>query len=159
MSEEIKKVNGTWRGTPINIRAEFGGHEFTADERTALFNDEIIEFPATSKAGNPYTCKGKIDEYEYNGKTYIGFKPIFEEDPNKVSGTWNGKTVKIKKEWGGHTFTEEELKKLFAGETISFETISRNTNMKYTATGKLTEQTYEGRKFVGFTPEFNNTKE
>lgn len=156
MSDEIKKVNGTWKGIPINIVAEFGGHVFTADERTALFNDEIIEFPATSKAGNPYTCKGHIEEYEYNGKTYIGFRPIFNEDTTKVNGVWNGKQVKIKKEWGGHTFTEEELQKLFAGETISFETISRNTNMKYTATGKLTEQTYEGRTFVGFKPDFGD---
>lgn len=156
MSDEIKKVNGTWKGIPINIVSEFGGHVFTADERTALFNDEIIEFPATSKAGNPYTCKGHIEEYEYNGKTYIGFRPIFNEDTTKVNGVWNGKQVKIKKEWGGHTFTEEELQKLFAGETISFETISRNTNMKYTATGKLTEQTYEGRTFVGFKPDFGD---
>lgn len=155
MSEEKKLVNGTWNGIPINIRAEFGGHEFTADERTALFNGEIIEFPATSKEGNPYTCKGHIEEYEYNDKKYIGFRPIFKEDTSKVSGTWNGKDIKIKKEWGGHTFTEEELKKLFAGETISFETVSKNTNMKYTATGKLTEQFYEGHKFVGFTPDFN----
>ena len=156
MSDEIKKVNGTWKGIPINIVSEFGGHVFTADERTALFNDEIIEFPATSKAGNPYTCKGHIEEYEYNGKTYIGFRPIFNEDTTKVNGVWNGKQVKIKKEWGGHTFTEEELQKLFAGETISFETISRNTNMKYTATGKLIEQTYEGRTFVGFKPDFGD---
>lgn len=155
MDEEIKKVNGTWNGIPVNIKAEFGGHEFTADERTALFNGEIIEFQATSKAGNPYTCRGHIEQYEYNGKTYIGFKPIFNEDNSKVSGTWNGKEVKIKKEWGRHTFTEEELKKLFAGETISFETTSKNTGNKYTAKGKLTTQFYEGHEFVGFTPDFN----
>ena len=105
MSEEVTKVNGTWQGTPINIKKVWGGHEFTADECAKLFNDEIIEFEATSKKGTTYTAKGKLEKQTFTDDSgvsheFIGFKPIFDEkkdDSERFEGIWNGKNVKVKR--------------------------------------------------------------
>lgn len=164
MSDEIKKINGTWQGTPINIKKVWSDHEFTADECAKLFNDEIIEFEAISKkSGKPYTVKGKLEKQTFTDDQgqdheFIGFKPIFDEkkdDVEKFTGTWNNKEVKVKRTWSGHRFTDEEVEKLLKGETISFETTSSRTGNKYTAKGKLANQEYNGNAFVGFKPEFN----
>ena len=160
--DESKKVNGTWQGTPINIKKVWGGHEFTADECAKLFNDEIIEFEATSKKGTTYTAKGKLEKQIFtddngNEHEFIGFKPIFDEKQavERFEGTWNGKTVKVKRVWSGHRFTDEEVQHLLKGEVIAFETTSNKTGNKYTAKGRLEEQSYEGRAFVGFKPDFS----
>lgn len=160
MSEqEIKKVNGNWKGTPINIKKVWGGHEFTADECAKLFNDEIIEFEAVSKKGNTYTVKGKLEKQNYEGHEFIGFKPIFNEKPidtEKFEGIWNGKSVKIKRTWSNHTFTGEEIQCLLDGGTIRFEAKSKKTGNNYTVKGHLAEQSFEGHTFVGFKPIFDN---
>lgn len=56
-----------------------------------------------------------------------------------------GETVSFNKEWGGHTFTDEEVALLLAGEEISFEAVSSKGNT-YTATGRLCKQKYQEKK-------------
>ena len=159
MSEqEIKKVNGIWKGTPINIKKVWSGHEFTADECAKLFNDEIIEFEAISKKGTKYVVKGKLEKQEYEGHEFIGFKPIFENKKDtieKFEGKWNGKDVKVKRVWGGHKFTDEEINCLLDGGTIIFEAKSAKTGNTYKAKGHLAEQSFEGHTFIGFKPIFD----
>lgn len=155
---EVKKINGTWKGMPISIKGVWGEHEFTADERTKLFNDEIIEFEAISKAGNKYMAKGKLEKQEFEGHEFIGFKPIFEErkdDVERFEGTWNGKSVKVKRIWSGHRFTDEEVQCLLEGGTIKFKAVSKTKGTEYDAKGKLAEQEYNGNKFIGFKPIFD----
>lgn len=156
-NQEVQKVNGTWNGIPVNIKKVWSGHEFNADECAKLFNGEIIEFEATSKKGTTYIAKGKLEEQEYEGHTFVGFKPIFEQknDDDYFTGNWNGKEIRVKKVWSGHTFTQEEIKSLLSGEIITFDAVSKKTGNSYKAKGKLEEQEYEGRKFVGFKPDFN----
>lgn len=157
MSEEIQKVNGTWKGMPVNIKKVWSGHKFTADECAKLFNDEIIEFEVTSKKGSTYTAKGKLEKQEFEGHEFIGFKPIFEEKKDEIerfNGKWNGKDVKVKRIWGGHRFTDEEVQCLLDGGTIVFDAVSKNTGNPYKAKGRLEEQSYEGRNFIGFKPIF-----
>ncbi|WP_304250276.1 DNA topoisomerase [Limosilactobacillus gastricus] len=62
----------------------------------------------------------------------------------KVAINWQGKTIQINRSWGSKTFTDEELKALINGETISFEYKGQPIS------GKLAEQTYQGKKYVGF---------
>ena len=157
MENEVQKINGTWQGTPISIKKVWGGHEFTAEECAKLFNDEIIEFEATAKKGTKYTAKGKLEKQSFEGHEFIGFKPIFDDkkdDVERFEGTWNDKQVKVKRTWSGHRFTDEEVECLLQGGTITFEATSNKTGNKYTAKGKLAEQSYEGRNFIGFKPIF-----
>lgn len=159
MEDDVKKVNGTWEGMPINIKKIWGGHEFTADECAKLFNNEIIEFEATSKNGVKYKAKGKLERQTFEGHEFIGFKPIFEEkqknDIEKFEGTWNNKFVKAKRVWGGHRFTDEEIDCLLAGGIIKFKAVSNKSGKEYIAKGKLAEQSYNNNKFIGFKPEFD----
>lgn len=163
---EVQKVNGTWNGIPCSIKKVWGkndhwdGYEFSADECTKLFNGETIEFDAVSKAGKPYKAKGRLEKQSYtdsdgNDHEYVGFSLKFDEDPDRFKGIWNNREVSIKKVWSGHEFTPEEQTKLLAGETISFKAISQKNGTEYNAKGKLAEQTYEGRTFVGFKPDFS----
>ena len=68
----------------------------------------------------------------------------------KIAGIWKGNPVSFKSVWGGHTFTDEEQKALFADQTITFEYVSGKTGKSQVATGKLENQTYNGAAFVGF---------
>lgn len=71
-------------------------------------------------------------------------------DVERYSGTWNGKDVNFKKTWSGHTFTDEECEKLCDGEEIEIEAISSKTNKPFKCLGKLEEQVFNNRKFIGF---------
>ncbi|MFJ6759945.1 hypothetical protein ACIQNK_33605 [Streptomyces sp. NPDC091273] len=72
----------------------------------------------------------------------------------RAEGVWQaapgGPTkVAFKKVWSGHEFSDDEVAKLLAGETISFEARPRE-NKPFPATGALGVGTFKGRKFVGF---------
>lgn len=70
---------------------------------------------------------------------------------NRIRGVYEEYCRSIKNSWGGHEFTDEEAKKLFAGEKISFEYVDSN-GVARTASGGLDWQKIEGtdRTFLGF---------
>ena len=144
--------------TPTNTKIEFNrdwsGHTFTDDEVSRLLAGETISFQATAKSGNAFTASGKLEQQTYKGHKFWGFKYEPKAVPlpsDKVEGVYlpKKKTIRFKREFGGHTFTDEEVAKLLAGKTISFQATAKSGNA-YTATGKLQEQTYNGTKFWGF---------
>lgn len=170
MSENVEKVNGTWKGNPYSIKKVWGkntkweGHEFTAEECAKLFNEETIEFDAISKAGKSYKAKGKLELQNFtdndgNEHEFLGFQLVFDEKPKddveRFSGIWNDKEVNPKRVWGEHRFTDDEVKALLAGQTIKFQAVSQKTGNYYSAKGKLAEQEYSGNKFIGFKPDFS----
>ena len=73
----------------------------------------------------------------------------------RVDATYRGKKVSFKRVWGandhweGHRFTDAELERLLAGETIEFPAVSKKGS-DYTATGSLENYTFKGRKYFGF---------
>ena len=158
----------TWRGKPAAFSRVVAGHRFTDAECEALAaGQEITVMNFVGRDGKMFGAKGRLEVQEYKGKKYLGFlrteyvnedgTPRTDDnrsDPEQyASGKWKGKDVTIKRVWSGHAFTEDELKALFAGEEIAFEAVSKK-GTTYQATGKLANQTYNGRKFVGFKPEF-----
>lgn len=62
----------------------------------------------------------------------------------------SGVDISFKTEWGGHKFTEEEIEKLSNFETITITGLKNKKGKTYSATGKLEEQSFKGRKFWGF---------
>lgn len=72
----------------------------------------------------------------------------------KVKGVWNGREVQFSKEWGGHTFTDEEVKLLLDGKAIKIDALSK-AGKPYNVIGALAEGSYNGSKFIGFKPDFN----
>lgn len=72
------------------------------------------------------------------------------EKKEKYEGTWNGKSVKFTRTWGGHRFTDEECEALCNGDEIEVFGLKSKAGKEYGVTGKLSEQSYNGHKFVGF---------
>ena len=79
----------------------------------------------------------------------LDLKPIVTKE--KAEGTWKGKQVSFAREWSGHRFTDAEVADLLAGKEIECtEFVSAKTGNKFGARGKLEEQTFKGKKYLGF---------
>lgn len=71
----------------------------------------------------------------------------------KVTGDFNGEQISFNQTWGGHKFTKKEIADLLAGKKIRISYCSKKGTDKIVS-GKLAKQTYKGRSFYGFKPEF-----
>lgn len=113
---------------------------------------------AAGKA-NPDMCLAKIAGYVIddlkimtaNGQT-IQKKAgsNMSEEKEKYEGTWEGKTVKFTRTYAGHRFTDDECKALCEGKEIEITGLVSSKGNTYGVVGKLSEQTFNGHKFVGF---------
>ncbi|MFK0249567.1 type IA DNA topoisomerase [Amycolatopsis azurea] len=88
-------------------------------------------------------------------RTALGLRQ--SPDPVRARGVWlaapdGPKKITFKKIWSDHLFTDDEVTRLLAGDTISFQAIDR-TGATFIARGRLGPGTYRGRQFVGFQPE------
>ena len=74
-----------------------------------------------------------------------------QEKPKKeyYTGSWNGKQVRFNRNWNGHRLTDGECDALCNGDAVTFQAVSRK-GKTYQARGMLAEQTFNGKKFVGF---------
>lgn len=71
-------------------------------------------------------------------------------------GTWDktGAHVRFNRTWSGHRFTDQECMGLLAGKDIEITATSRKTGEDFTVIGALGESEFQGRTFIGFTPDF-----
>jgi len=67
----------------------------------------------------------------------------------KTTGIFKGEEISFAKSWSGHIFTADELVKLLNGDEISFDAKSKR-GKAYTASGKMSKQTFKGSVFYGF---------
>ena len=149
--ESAKTIPGVWNGVNVAIRAKWVSHIWTEEEAKALFaGEEVCVYGLQGKDGKTYDVKGKLDYQTYKGQKYVGFAVTGYLNDDRIQGVWNGKNILIKKEWGGHTWTQDELKQLFAGKEVSIEGLTSSNGSTYGVKGKLMEQTYKGKKYVGF---------
>lgn len=79
----------------------------------------------------------------------------------RAEGVWanTGEKVVFNREWSGHTFTDMELEDLLAGKEIAFAAVSAKTKNEFQARGKLAEQEWNGRQYVGFKADFGPKKD
>lgn len=148
---ESEKLEGIFNGKTIRIKPSWGKHEITEDEFERLCNGEVLNFPEYGK--DEFFLS---EDCEYNGRKYTGIDRRKVDggisDSEYVEGEWNGKKVRIKRTWGStspHTFTDDEIRRLFAGEEIEFPATSAKGNA-YIARGRLQQGEFKGHKFVGF---------
>lgn len=73
------------------------------------------------------------------------------EKKEKVTGVYlpTGNQVTFNRSWGGHVFTDDEVKVLLSGEPLEFDAVSR-AGKNYVARGRLLEQEFNGHTFWGF---------
>lgn len=156
-----ERVEGVWQGEKVSFNRVWAKHRFTDDEVERLLAGETIEIEGcVSKQGNEFSCKGRLGHSTWKGKGVFGFQMIRDEkgadSADRVSGTWKpngkgrGQKVSFKRVWGGHTFTDDEVEKLLAGETIEIRGLQSKSGNTYGVRGKLAKQTYNGHSYVGF---------
>lgn len=160
-----EKVSGTYTptGESISFNVEYSGHKFTEKEVASLLKGETINVELTSKKGSEYTIDGKLELGEYKGHKFWGFRPDGDTrkfansfpEKDKIEGAYKptGEKVKFNREWGGHTFTDDEAEQLLDGDAIKFDAVSKS-GKAYIAKGKLEEQSFKGNKFWGFKADF-----
>lgn len=146
---EIAK--GTWNNREVAFNRHYGSHRFSDDEVEELLNGDEITIELKTKDGKTVKAKGKLAEQTYKGKKFIGFSGQMIRE-GYVSGVWNGQKVTVKGSYMDYKFTPEEMQQLFDGESVDF--ITHKGDKTYNLTGKLAEQTYQGKKFVGIKAEF-----
>jgi len=148
-------VKGIWKGVSITFKGSYMDHVFSTDEQQTLLSGGSINI-TTHKGDKEYKISGKLEKQEYQGKPFVGFKGVFANDGNasdRVTGKWKGNDVAFKGEFMKHKFTPSEIKSLLAGDTITF-TGTTNAGKEMDVTGELANQTYQGRKYVGFKANF-----
>lgn len=79
------------------------------------------------------------------GKTMSNFP-----DKEYCEGTWNGQQVKFNRVFCGHRFTDDECRRLLAGDEIEVTGLKSKSGNTYGVTGALANLEYNGHKYVGF---------
>lgn len=145
---------GLWNGDEIKFKRSFMGYTFSDADCETLLNGGSITFVGTTKDGRQMELTGKLERQKTDGGIeYVGLKAEFPQREGYVRGTFKGKAVEIKGSWSDHKFSDEELAKLFNGETITI-TFTKKNGGQGNVDGKLTWQMYNGRKFLGFKANF-----
>jgi len=129
MATEKEKYEGIWNGKTIRFTRTWGGHTFTDSECEALLRGEEIEVHGlVSSKGSTYGVKGKLTEQSFNGNNFVGFER---------TGFVNNQNGGVPNSWCGHTFTDDEKRKLESGDSIFVKGLkSSKTNKVFDATLK-----------------------
>ena len=161
-----EKVQGFWNGEEVSFNKVWGGHEFSENEINKLLAGETIKFSIITKNNTNAIVEGRLERQTYMKRNFIGFKMLNMSYPDsgnssnktvsdRANGIWRGKSISFKKVFSGHEFTDEEIDQLLKGKTITIAATKKNGD-PYTVSGKLANLSYNGRKYVGFKPDFGN---
>jgi DNA topoisomerase-3 len=129
MSEFVEKeyFEGTWakNGQHVKFNRTWSGHRFTDQECMDLLAGKDIEITATSaKTGNEFSVVGALEESEFKGRKFVGFKADFSKP------TAAAKRGVAPKSMLGVKLTDEQREKIEAGEKVLIK------GMKSKKTGK-----------------------
>ena len=107
-------------------------------EVARLVTDDIVVMTA-----NAQTMRKDLGMGDYVEKEYF-------------EGTWDktGAHVRFNRTWSGHRFTDQECMDLLAGKDIEITATSKRTGDDFTVIGSFGEYEFEGRKCIGFIPDF-----
>ena len=89
-AQQKEKYTGTWNGQEVSFNRVWSGHRFTDEECEKLCDGEFIEVRGlTSAKGTTYGVKGHLENLEYNGYKYVGFKntEFLSDSSSNTSGS------------------------------------------------------------------------
>lgn len=140
-----ERFSGVWvtQSREVRFSREWSGHRFTDDECNDLLAGKEISITAISAkkkaagdADPSFVARGALADLEYQGHKYVGFE-VTGFGALDASGQ-----VMPPKSWCGHTFTDDELKKLAAGEKVFCDDfVSKKSGKTFGATVRFD---YEG---------------
>lgn len=153
--EDLAYCRGTFEGQQIKFKRTYMGHTFSDDDCRRFLNGETLSFDVTGKDGKTQTVKGRLMKQRMeNGTVFYGIKAEFPLREGYVRGVFHGSVVSFKGSWSDHVFTQDEVNRLLAGETITILYTSKKDGSRVPVSGKLAWQSFEGRKFLGFKADF-----
>lgn len=117
------RAEGMWQAAPggprkVAFSKVWAGHEFTSAEIEKLLAGEEIEFPATSKMGKEFTARGALGVGEFEGRRFVGFQLRIADRPEQ---------------WCKRPFSEEEIRRLEAGETLELDGFTSKQGKQFSA--------------------------
>ena len=129
MGDYVEKeyFEGAWvpENRHVRFNRTWSGHRFTDQECMDLLAGKDIEITATSaRTGGEFTVIGSFGEYEFQGRTCIGFIPDFSKPTSAA------KRGVAPKSMLGVKLTDEQREKIEAGEKVKVK------GMKSKKTGK-----------------------
>lgn len=129
--------------------------DFTKEELNSTMNDEIAEILDQIQLHASRDLKGYNKQAATQEQSDDKQQAPKEKRLRKgyVNGEFEGKQVRFKGSWSTHKFSEDEVQKLLAGETISFTYTNKDDEEKLVS-GKLEYQNHNGRDFFGFKANF-----
>ena len=112
---------------------------------TIVMND----LPIIAKNGEKLASDKRLMELAKKKKPAFGRRKNMFEEKEKAEGTFNGEEVSFNRVWSQHRFTDAEVERLLAGETIVIEAKGKS-GKEFKCKGKLEKQEYNGHEFYGF---------
>lgn len=79
-----------------------------------------------------------------NLKGKVGSDMVDEDE--RFTGSWNGTDVRIKRVWRGHRFTDEEVEKLLAGETLELYNLVSKKGGTYASSARIGHDSFKNSK-------------
>lgn len=157
--EDMAYYYGMFGKENIKFKRTFMGYKFSDAECNSLLSGATLTFTGMRQDGTKQEVKGRLEKQKTSsGAVFYGVKAEFPPREGYVKGIFKGKEAAIKGSWSDHVFTDDEIKRLFAGETITITYTSKKDGKPVPASGKLEWQTYEGRKFLGFKADFGSKR-
>lgn len=151
--QAIERAEGIWVKTnaKISFKRTWKDYRFTDEDVKTLLNGGSVSVTFKTSKGSMMTVSGVLAVGEYNGHKFVGFKPDFDSapkpvDPNKTPF----KDGTFKNTWGGHKFTEAELKALADGQSITFKHKGKYGVSMVTGSIQKQEFTNDAGKKVSF---------
>lgn len=141
-----------FEGQDWSFRNSYGNYKFTQDDLKKLSSGNSISFDTKDKFGSNFRITGKLGfkTSEKTSNKYLDFIVSEAVNLDRHYGVWEGKQVSFKKTYGTHVFTDEEVSKLWKGETIVF------VNNGKEITGQLGYGQVEGKTYFGFIGKYYN---
>lgn len=145
-----ERFTGFWRPTGEEVsfnrvwgtNSHWAGHRFSDAECEQLLDGKAVSFDAVSKMNKPYTAVGTLEAGVYNGKQYHAFKPDFSKADPTASP--------VPKVLCGYTFTDDERKRLEAGEKVFVDGLKSSKGKPFACTLYVGTKAGEKRKSVLF---------
>ena len=109
---------GVWAptGEQVKFNRLWSGHRFTDDECRVLLAGGTVagsQFVST-KTGKTFEAHGKLDKGTFKGNETFGFQVVGFGPPPDASGR-----IPPPSSWCGHVFTDDEKRRLAAGENVA----------------------------------------
>lgn len=153
------RYHGMWNGQNVSFKRSVwkDAYVFSDAECADLCAGKTLSVMINGQYGAKQVNASLANMTTSDGHPYIGIKLEYpgqsSNSADYYSGTWNGKSVRFRREWRGHKLTDHECENLCAGKEVTVRNVKSQTGGTYSAVIKLADKVSSaGHPYVG--PDF-----